>query len=921
MPDWKREVEAAIESLGLSAGRDQAIAEELAAHLEEQYESLLRDGMDEQTAYRTVTKDLTRTKLQSEFGGLLEPLRTPLAPGSEPRGGVLAGFGRDLRMGLRMLRANPGLAAVAILSLSLGIGANAAIFQLIDAVLLRTLPVPDPQNLARISMLHEGRVGSSVSMQQDFSSAIWEQLRNRQRVFSSIAAWSTESFELGHGGISHTVDGMWVSGSFFATLELQPALGRLFTSADDVKGCGIQGAVISYAFWQARYSGEASAIGSTISLDRRPFTIIGVTPPAFTGLVVGNKFDVALPLCSEPAVHANGSYTGGWSDGPTVWWLAAIGRLRPGSDFAHASAQLESISSATFAATIPPTYDAIQRQAYLRFSFRAAPAATGVSEMRNEYERPLYLLLAISGLVLLIACANLASLLLARASARKHEMALRLAMGASRGRLVRQLLSESLLLAAFGAALGGLLAYALSRGLIAGISSSDNPVYLPLHLDWRVAGFIAAAGVLACIVFGVLPALQGANAEPGTLMKSGSRGMTVGRDRLLLRRGFVIMQMAFSLVLVVVALLFVRTFTILANVSPGFDQNHILVAGLDFSGLNLPPEKHLAYKLRLMERLRAIPGVTSAADTAIVPLSGNGWNEFIDLPDIGVQRKLVDFNAVTPGYFKTMAIPMLAGRDFSATDTPNSPGVAIVNQAFARTLLRDPRSLQGTIAIRQDAGKPDKLYRIVGVVGNTKYYGLREQVGPLAYLDDNQNADQDEGMSVMIHSDEGLQSLMAAVKDAVAKESPEIDIDFTVLRTSIRETLGREQLMATLSGFYGALAAILAIIGLYGIMAYAVARRKGEIGIRMALGATRSRILTMVVREALLLLGIGLAFGVVLVILAGRAVQSLLFGLKATDPATMACATAGMAIVALAASLIPARRAATVQPVEILREE
>lgn len=921
MRDWKHEAEAAIAALNLPGAREESIAEELAEHLEEQYESLLRDGMDEPTACRTVLDGLTRTKLQGELRELFAPQRPPLAPGSGGRAGILAGLGRDLRMGLRTLRANPGFAAVAILSLALGIGANAAIFQLIDAVLLRTLPVSDPQMLANISMLHEGRVGSSVSNQQEYSSAIWEQLKTRQQAFSSIAAWSTESFQLGHGGISHTVDGLWVSGSFFGTLQLQPALGRLIGPADDVKNCGIQGAVLSYAFWQSRYGGQPGAIGSTLSLDRRAFTIIGVTPPAFTGLVVGSKFDVALPLCSEPAVHAQGNPADAWSNSPTTWWLDAIGRLRPGWDIARASAQLQGISPATFAATLPPTYDSLQRQAYLRFSFRAQPAATGASSLRSEYERPLYLLLAISVLVLLIACANLASLLLARASARRHEMALRLAIGASRSRLVRQLLCESLLLAAFGAALGAALAFGLSRGLIAAISTTDNPVYLPLHPDWRVAGFIAAVGVLACLVFGVLPALQGAKADPGSLMKSGSRGMTAGRDRLLLRRGFVIMQMAFSLVLVVVATLFVRTFTTLANLNPGFEQNHILVAALDFSGLNLPQSNHLAFKQQLLQRIRAVPGVTAAADTAIVPLSGSGWNDLIDLPDRGLMRQLAQLTEVTPDYFRTLAIPKFSGRDFAATDTASSPGVAIVNQVFARTFFANRQALGATVGAKQESGKPDRMFRIVGVVGDTKYGDMREEIAPLVYLDEDQNIRQDEGMGIMIHSGEDLQTLMASVKDAVAKTSPEIDINFTVLRTSIRNSLGREQLMATLSGFYGALAALLAVIGLYGIMAYAVARRKGEIGIRMALGATRSRILTMIVREALLLLGLGLAVGLVLVLAAGRAVQSLLFGLKASDPATIAWAIAGLAAVALAASLIPARRAATVQPVEILREE
>ncbi len=797
---------------------------------------------------------------------------------------------QDVRFGVRMLRLNPGFAIVAILSLALGIGANTAIFELIDGVMLRTLPVPAPQSLADVRLLHEGRIGSSVARQHEISSAIWEEFRQRQQAFSSIAAWSTEGFDLGHGGEARYADGLWVSGSFFETLQVHPALGRLFVQSDDHRGCGIQGVVISYSFWQGAFGGRANVVGTSLSLDRHSFQIIGVAPRGFYGLEVGRKFDVALPLCSE-SMRAEGA----WTNSPKTWWLAVIGRLRPGWRFDRASAQLSSISPAIFAATMPPGYDAVARKSYLRFSFRVVPAATGVSSLRQAYEYPLYLLLAMSGVVLLIACANIANLMLARASARQHEMALRLALGASRAGLIRQLLIEGLMLAAIGAAAGTMLARALSGALIAGISTDQDQVFLSLSSDWRVLAFTAGLAVLTCVVFGVAPALHAANTEPGVVVKTGGRGLTAGRQRLLVRRGFIVSQVAFSLVLVVAALLLVRTFQNLVNLNAGFDQERILVAEFDASPLKLPVERRLEYKRELLTQVRATAGVISAAETAIVPLIGNSWNDFIDIPGTVIQRKLANFSEVSSDYFRTLGVPMLAGRDFDDSDTLNSPRVAIVNQAFAKAFLGSVNSMGSTFGVRQDGGKPDKMYRVIGLVGNTKYRDLREAYGPIAFVPESQDAAPDLDSTMLIRSNEELASLISSLKNTAARADPGIVLNFSVLRTSIREHLGRERLMAALAGLYGLLAAILSTVGLYGITSYTVARRTNEIGIRMALGATRGRILVMIVWEALTLLSLGLVLGTILVIAAGRSVQAMLFGLKPTDPLTLGFAMTGMA--------------------------
>jgi putative ABC transport system permease protein len=917
MPEWKEEVRHAIADLNLALGREEAIADELAEHLAERYDELVARGMRDEEARGIVLRELNEDRLRGELRSMFKEGQAAIAPGSEGAGSVWSGIGNDIRLAARQLRLNPGFAAVALLSLALGVGANAAIFALIDAVVLRTLPVPDPQQLAEVRLIHGGRIGSTVARQKEFSFAIWEQVRQQQQGFSNLAAWSTEGFNLGHGGEARYADGMWVSGSFFGALELRPALGRLISPGDDVKGCGLQGAVISYGFWHREFGGRAGVIGSKISLDRNVFPIIGVTPATFTGLEVGRKFDVALPLCSEAAMHSDGS----WTSDKTTWWLAAIGRLKPGWSFERASSQLDAAAPGIFRATLPPNYDSVARRDYLRFGLQVQPAATGDSPLRKEFEQPLYLLLAISGLVLLIACANIANLMLARAGARQREMALRIALGATRARIVRQLLAESLLIAAVGAAAGAALAWLLSRGLIVAIATTSNQVYLSLAPDWRMLAFTAAIALLTCVVFGVAPALQAASARPGAVMQGSGRAVTEGRQRFLVRRGFVVAQLALSLVLVVAAFLFVRSFRNLVHLNAGFQQQNVLVAGFGSSSLNLPISRRSEFKRELLDQVRALPGVIAAADTSIVPLSGDGWNEFLDIPQKGLQRQLVNFSQVSSDYFRALEVPVFAGRDFDENDGLNAPSVAIVNRAFAREFFGDANAVGETFHQRHDSGKPDTIYRIVGIVGDTRYRELREEPGPIVYVAESQDATPDPGSLMLIRSSTDMSALIASVKGLAAKNSPEIVLSFSVLRNSIRAGLGRERLMAALSGFYGGLAALLAMIGIYGIMSYSVARRKVEIGIRMALGATRRRILSMILREAFALLGIGLAVGAVLVVASGRAVQSMLFGLRPGDPLTLAIATAAMALVALIASLIPARRAAALEPMQILREE
>ena len=917
MPDWSKEIRVAIARLNMDPAREAELVEELSQHLTDRYNELRCNGDDDTKACRLLKAELNDGKLVAELSSLLSASPEPATPGLDRRERLFAGLGNDLRQAARLLRMNPGFAALAIISLALGIGANTAIFELIDAVVMRTLPVPSPQQLADIQEFQGSRIGSTVARQKEFSFAIWDQLRQQQTAFSGIAAWSTERFDLGQGGEARYAEGMWVSGSFFQVLQVQPALGRLIAQSDDYRGCGIRGAVISNAFWQREFGGRGNVIGSKLSLDGHPFEIVGVTPPSFFGLEVGRDFDVALPLCAEPAIHRETA----WTADSTTWWLAAIGRLNPGWTFTRASAELASIAPGIFFATLPAEYDAAARQDYLRYSLKAQPAATGDSPLRKQYADPLWMLLSISGLVLLIACANLANLMLARASARQREMALRLTLGASRLRLIRQLLAESLLLALIGATIGIALAQVLGRLLTAYIGNAQDPLFLPLYPDLRVLSFTFGVALATCVLFGVAPAIQAANADPGTVMKAAGRGLTAGRQRFLLRRGLIVSQVALSLVLLVAALLFIQTFRNLLALDAGFRQAKVLVADFDFSPLNVPAASRLEYKRELLEKVKNLPGVVAASETSIVPLSGDGWNEFIDITNTSISRTLVYFDAASAGYFQTLQTPMLAGRDFSENDTPASPLVAIVNQQFAQRFLGRANPIGMTFGVKQPGGKPEKLYRIIGLVGNTKYRDLREDLIPIIFVAEYQIADPGTDSTFLIRSNEDASTLIASLKDAAARSSPAIVLNFSVLRTSVLERLTRERLMATLSGFYGILATVLAIVGIYGIISYMVVRRRNEIGVRIALGADKVNILGMILGEALSLIVIGLVVGTGLAAAAANAARAMLFGLQPFDPLTLVLAAGGLTLIAVAASTIPAVRAVALDPMQVLREE
>ena len=655
---------------------------------------------------------------------------------------------QDLKYALRRLVKSPGFTLAAIATLSLGIGANTAIFELLDAVLLQSLPVANPQELAEVRVVDMDKARGGVSSGYPVvTNPIWEKLREDHPGFSAIAAWRNSGFSRDSGGDARFAKGLWVSGDFFRVLGVRPIQGRVFTAEDDHRGCGLPGAVISYGFWQQEYGG-GPVLGRKLMLNDKPVEVIGVTPASFFGVEVGQSFDVAVPVCSEPFLETNNRL-----DSSTVWWLSVIGRLDPSWPVKRVAAHLGAVSPAIFAATLRPDYPLESVKDYLAMKLTAAPSAAGVSMLRDTYSDPLRFLLALSGLVLLITCANLASLMLARTSAREREMAVRLAIGAGRSRLIRQVLSESLLLSLAGAVAGAVLARTLSRGLVAFLNTANNSISLDFKQDWRLFAFLLAVSLMACVLFGLAPALRASRTAPSAAMKTGGQGMTAGRGRLGFRGALVVSQVALSLVLLFSALLFTESLRNLLTDNPGFQAKDVLIAGLDFTRLQIPAERRAAFHRELLDRIRAIPGVDAAADTNIVPLSGNGWGNavWIDGRD-GTQRKDSNFSSVSPQYFKTLRIPMLAGRDFNDSETAQSPRAAIVNEAFARLLGLGENPIGMRFRREATPTTPEEVNEIVGVVQDTKYHQIRRPAEAIAYLDIAQDREADNSMQVLVRS-------------------------------------------------------------------------------------------------------------------------------------------------------------------------
>ncbi len=888
--------------------REEDFAAEVEAYLEEETARNLALGMDPREAPAAAMRKFGNVTRIREIDRDMNTI------------GFIETLWQDLRYASRQLRASPGFFLIAVASLALGIGANAAIFHLLDAVRLRSLPVADPQQLATVHIAkHEHCCNGNFSDRHpDLTYPQWEQISRRQRAFTSMFAFGDRRFNIGTGNEVRYAQGLWVSGQFFSTLGVNPALGRLFNADDDHHGCANPGAVISYAFWRRNYDGNPAVLGSTISIEGHALPIIGVSPAYFFGVEVGKRFDVAVPLCTEPLIDGEDSHLARRHD----WWLAAMGRLKPGWSISQATAQLQAISPAVFGETIPPDYTVDFQKYYVTYKLESTPAGSGVSTLRKDYANPLWILLSIAALVLLIACANLSNLLLARAGAREREIAVRLSIGASRGRLIRQLLAESLLLAVIGTIAGAALAQGLTRYMVALLTTSHSPLFVDLGTDWRLFGFIALLAVSTCLLFGLVPALRGTQMGTSAALKNSSRSATAGRERNGLRRGLVVAQIALSLVLLCAALLFTRSLGNLLTAETGFRAEGLMITTIDASHLQFNAERRGELYRDLLLRLRAIPEVEAVATVNDIPISGDYWNDRIQILDgkhAGPEGS--SFNRVSTQYFQALQTPLLAGRDFSENDTASSPAVAVVNQTFVRKLLNGANPIGLQVRTVTGPGEEPLTYQIVGVTKDAKYTSLRSEFEPTVFLCAGQDRKPDLGIRLLIRASGSFGPLLADVKQAVREENAGLIVDFQPFATQIKETLVLERLMATLSGFFGFLAAALATLGLYGVISYMVARRRSEIGIRMALGADRPSVIKMILSEAGVLVLIGCALGAVLFVAAAQFGTSMLYGLRPTDPLTLCSALVLLILVSLAASFVPATRAARLEPMIALREE
>ena len=821
----------------------------------------------------------------------------------------VADIAQDLRYGLRMLRQSPGFTLVAVASLALGIGANSAIFALVNGVMLESLPVRHPE---RLVLLDDG----------SWTNPIWEQVRERQHEIAEGAiAWSNERFDLSNGGATEFVEGLYTNGAFFDVLGVPAVLGRTYSARDDQRNGGPDGpvAVISYAFWQRRFGGDANVIGQALTLDRIPFTIIGVTPPSFLGPSGGRSFDVAVPLGAQAILRGPAS----WLDARSTWTLEIMARLRPGQTVEQATAALRALQPQIRDATMPGDWPPQMQQQYLSGGLTFKSAAAGPAGFRSQYERPLWIITAVVVLVLLIACANIANLLLARAAGRRHELTLRLALGASRFRIARQLLVESLLLAGLGASLGLVFAQWGSSLIVRQLSTPSTTVVLDLTLDWPVVVFTLAVATGTALLFGIAPAWRIRTVDPHDALKEQNRTFA-GDGRRTFGAPLLAVQVAFTLVLVVAAGLFMRTFASLATLDIGLDRESVLVVDVNTSRSAASPDARLALFERIREAAAAVPGVAGAGFSRITPVSGAGWNGPIELPDragVAPRDRMTFFNSATPGWFATYGTRLLAGRDFTAADTAAAEQVAIANEAFVAKYIRgNPvgqlvRFEQGPSGVRQS--------RIVGVVQNAAYRSVRDPVPPVLFLPLAQAHEREAParLSLSVRSAGGSPALLTrSVAEAIGQVDRDVSLTFRPLAAYLDGALVRERLLAMLSGFFGALALLLAGIGLYGMTSYAVSRRRAEIGIRMALGAHSSRVVHMVLRRIALPVGLGIAGGAALSFWAARFVGTVLYGVDARDPATFAAAALFLVAVSFIAAWIPARRAAGIDPARVLRD-
>ena len=809
----------------------------------------------------------------------------------------------DWRDAWRSLTAAPLVPLVIVLSLGLGIGATTALFTVLNGLTLKPLPVHEPERLVYLEDMGA-------------TNPIWEHVRDHHSGVSAGAfAWSSMRFDTAVTGESAFVNGVYASGRMFQVLGVPATIGRTFDERDDRPGGGDAGpvAVLSHRYWRQRFSSDPRVLGSTIHLEQQAFQIVGVAAPGFVGLNVNTPADIFIPIGTEPLIRGRDSMLT-----RPLWWLDMMFRLRPDQTLESFASELNAVRPRIRHATLPPR----EQDDYLTKPFSVASGAAGRSALRTRFVRPLTIVLVIVGLVLLIACANIASLLLARAVARRREFSLRLALGASRWRVSRQLFIESGILAGAGVILGMLVAYFGSRALVWQLSTWRATPYVDLSPDWRVLGFTAAVAIVAALLFGLAPAATLSGVAPNNALKDDNRG--TGGDRTGTVSGaLVVTQVALSLALVFAASLFGRSYGTLTGRDRGFTRADVLIARVGLTGTSVATANHVQAFTRLRDVVLAVPGIQSAAVSYTTPISGSGWTDRVASgPAVAENRGNATWvNLITPGWLATYGIRLVEGRDFGPGDTLGNPRVAIVDRAFAEKYLpRNERAVGQRFTLSGHANGPAP-FEVVGVVDNTLHRSLRDEKTPTVFRPFAQWDASLTSAALSLRAAVGNpKALSRAVAEAVTREYPGARVSLNSLDDQIAASITEDRLVARMSGFFGALALLLAGLGIYGVVAYSVSRRRREIGIRMALGADPGAVVRMVLRGLALLLGLGLAGGVLLSLWASKYIKTLLYQVEPQDPATVAAAAAVLAAAGVLAGWLPARRAALVDPTIVLRD-
>jgi predicted permease len=876
------------------------LRDEIEAHRAHRQEALERAGVDAGEAARVSRRAMGNVTLAIEDAREAWVWRT------------VDWLWQDLRIAVRGLRKNPVFTLVAIATLALGIGANTALFSIFNALILRPLPVRDP---ARLALLLDG----------SWSYPIWTEIQAREDdLFDGAVAWANERFDLSRSGESAFVDAAFVSGRFFEVLGLPAVRGRMLTPADDA-AAPPDGpvAVISHRFWRDTLAGAEAVIGRQITLQRRAVTIVGVMPPGFFGVDVGRMTDVMVPFAIEPLLRGRDSLL--TSVGAS--WLDVMVRRKPGQGLEQATAVLRGVQPQIRAATVGRVA-AARAGRYLTRPLTLADAMTGRSSLRSEFETPLIAMIAAVGLLLLVACTNIATLMVTRVLARRREFSVRIALGGSRGRLARLLLTESLTVAIAGAGIGLIFAKWSGLLLIGQLGTWEGSVTLDLPLDWRVLGFTAALASAAAIAAGVAPVVGLKPVAAGEALQDAGRSIA-GDRHLALRGALVVAQIAMSLLLITAAGLFVRSFTSLARLPLGVVPEPLLIAELDFQATDVPGEQRGQRAERLRAAAAAAPGVRSASLSRVPLLTGGGWGAnrvAIDDGPMPVESLSVNrlwLNATSPGWFDTMGIPFVRGRDFTGDDHAGAPLVAIVNPAFVRRYQLGEQPLGRIVRIGLSNGRESR-YAIVALVSDSAYTSPRDGMTATMFVPLGQAAPiggLGETAILTVNADRRQHAAVERdVAAALARTDPAISFRFSTFDRFIDATVTRERLVAVLSSFFGGLALLLAGTGLYGIVAQAVRARQAEIGLRLALGAAPRGIVRLVLGRASVLVIAGLAIGLAAGLWTTSFLQPLLFRVEARDPAAFAVAAAVLAAAGLLAAWVPARRAAQLDPAAVLRE-